>query len=273
MVSIFAFTSDILIDGVSVPMGESGRKIRPVMSKGQVIAPIRFFERALGASVREDGAALILASAGRVLRITEGDKAYLADGVRGEFSVAPRREKGVLCLPAAETVCALGYEARQFGLMAVMDSEEELERLRLNPEEQATLEQATLGKYNAAYFTEADWKAARDSWRRELCGDEKTNDPSIPGMKNLLEMYDRNSERLRAKMNRDKDAVILFGTKPAKESYDMTLQYHDVLKMAQPYGTIGCRGYKSKELLDDILYAMDWMYDHMYGSNVLSDES
>ena len=43
--------------------------------------------------------------------------------------------------------------------------------------------------------------------------------------------------------------------------------------MALPYGTVGCRAYKSKELLSDVLYALEWMYQNMYGENVITDTS
>jgi len=81
------------------------------------------------------------------------------------------------------------------------------------------------------------------------------------------------SEDLRNHMNRGDHIPILFGSEPPSESIDLIIQYDRILRMAQPYGTIGCRGYKSKELLADIIYALDWMYDNMYGANVLSDES
>ena len=273
MVSIFAFTSDILIDGVSVPMGESGRKIRPVMSKGQVIAPVAFFEKGLGAKAEISGEKIALLMNGRTLRMTEGSAEYEVGGGKGEFTVAPRKEKEYLCLPAAECLKALGVSARQFGQMVVAADEKTLDMLAKDETSRRKLARSTCGIYNASRFTSEDFRKGRDAWRRELCGDTKTNDLSIPGMKNLLEMRDQDSEMLRKELHRELDAVILFGDCAPKESMDLQLQYDRIVRMAQPYGTIGCRGYKSEELAKDVIYALDWMHDNMYGANVLSDES
>ncbi len=127
--------------------------------------------------------------------------------------------------------------------------------------------------YDTTKFTSADFKAARDSWRLDLCGDEKNNSPSVKGMSELLRMRDEDSESLRQEMNRGPDAPILFGDKAPTASGELKLQYDRVLRMSLPFGTIGCRSYHSKELLSDILYALDWLHDNMYGENVVTDTS
>ena len=128
-------------------------------------------------------------------------------------------------------------------------------------------------KYTPSLFTSADFRAARDSWRLDLCGDEMNNSLSVKGMDELLRMRDCDSESLRREMNRDADAPILFGNKAPTASGELKLQYDRVLRMALPFGTVGCRGYQSLELLDDILFALDWLHDNMYGENVVSDTS
>ena len=118
-------------------------------------------------------------------------------------------------------------------------------------------------KYDTEKFTPSDFKLARDSWRRDLCGDAETNDVSIPGIDNILLMYDLDSEKFREDMNRDDGAPLLFGDHTPEISGELKIQYDAIFRMALPYGTVGCRGYKSRELLSDILFALDWMYDNM----------
>ncbi len=128
-------------------------------------------------------------------------------------------------------------------------------------------------KYQTSLFTSADFKAARDSWRYDLCGDEKNNSLSVKGMNELLRMRDEDSESLRREMNRGNNIPILFGDKSPIASGELKLQYDRVLRMALPFGTIGCRGYRSQELLSDVLFALDWLYDNMYGENLVTDTS
>ncbi len=127
--------------------------------------------------------------------------------------------------------------------------------------------------YDTEKFTEADFKLARDNWRRDLCGDEITNDKSVPGIENILLMIDLDSEQFRRDMNRAADAKILFGEEAPVLSGELKIQYDAIYRMALPFGTVGCRGFRSPELLSDVLYALEWMYNNMYGENVLTDSS
>lgn len=127
--------------------------------------------------------------------------------------------------------------------------------------------------YNTAVFTDSDFKIARDSWVTDLCGNEISNSLSVAGMSELLRMRQEDSDSLRLEMNRSADAPILFGDKRPTASGELKLQYDRVLRMALPYGTVGCKEYRSDKLLSDVVYALDWLYDNMYGENVLTDSS
>ena len=127
--------------------------------------------------------------------------------------------------------------------------------------------------YNASLFTNADFKAARESWRRDLCGDEESNSLSVKGMASLLQMRDEDSEALRREMNRGADALKLFGIGAPVTSGELKLQYDRLLRMALPFGTVGCRSYRSPELLGDVLFGLELLYDKMYGENVVTDTS
>ena len=223
--------------------------------------------------VHQDQDHIYIKGNGHILSATVGEKEFTIDGVVDGYSVAPRYEKDILCIPAVETARALGIATEQFELLVVFGRQKIIDQLKTDKKAVDELAKRTCGIYNAALFTSEDFGKARESWRRSLCGDSRINDLSIPGMRKLLDMRDMDSEALRCEMNRDQDAFILFGNEPPTESTDLKLQYDRILRMAQPYGTYGCRGYHNQELLNDILYALDWMYDNMYGADVLSDTS
>lgn len=128
-------------------------------------------------------------------------------------------------------------------------------------------------EYNTSLFTDSDFKAARDSWRLDLCGNGESNSPSVKGMTELLLMRDEDSEDLRKRMQRGESIPILFGSNAPTASGELKLQYDRVLRMALPFGTVGCHYYRSNELLSDILYALEWLHDNMYGENVITDTS
>ena len=68
----------------------------------------------------------------------------------------------------------------------------------------------------------------------------------MPGIKSILLMYDLDSEKFREDMNRSRAATLLFGDGKPVESGKLKIQYDAIFRMALPYGTVGCRGYKSK---------------------------
>lgn len=127
--------------------------------------------------------------------------------------------------------------------------------------------------FNAAYLTAEDFAAGRKAWRKALCGDETTNDANDPIIRQMLELYEKNAQETREKMNRGENIPILFGSAPPVESEELAVQYGFIRQMALAYGTCGCESYHSPELLNDIIYALDWMEANMYGAEVLSDTS
>ena len=272
-VSVYAFSPTVRKDGASCPLDPSHPSARAVLTAGALMAPPGFFRHLDGVTAAQRGRTVLLSRGDLRVRMTEGSPVCLAGGERWQLDAAPRRENGLLCLPVESAVKALGLHARTWDLLTVIGSEDELRRLESDGTARTALAQATLGVYNAAAFSRADFAKARESWRRDLCGSRSLNDPAASGMERLLRLRDEESEDLRRRMNRTPDAPALFGTKPPSESSDLTQLYACILRMARPYGTFGCRGCRSRELLDDVVFALDWMYDHMYGAAVLSDES
>ena len=272
-ISIYAFSSKALVDGARIPLDSVHQAARAVLGSGHVLVPAGFFKQLEGVRVSQRGKTIQLERADVAVTLTEGSDVCRVNEEERALPVAPRREKKLMYLPVVATAQALRLNAKAWDLLAVIGDQNEIDRLDHDEKMRTALAQSTLGVYNAAYFTRADFAKARECWREDLCGSASLNNPSVSGMKRLLELRDEDSEDLRRQMNREPDAPILFGTEPPVESRELKQQYDRILRMAQPYGTYGCRGYKDKTLLKDIVFALDWMHDHMYGAKVLSDES
>ena len=244
-VSVYAFSPTVRKDGASCPLDPSHPSARAVLTAGALMAPPGFFRHLDGVTAAQRGRTVLLSRGDLRVRMTEGSPVCLAGGERWQLDAAPRRENGLLCLPVESAVKALGLHARTWDLLTVIGSEDELRRLESDGTARTALAQATLGVYNAAAFSRADFAKARESWRRDLCGSRSLNDPAASGMERLLRLRDEESEDLRRRMNRTPDAPALFGTKPPSESSDLTQLYACILRMARPYGTFGCRGCRS----------------------------
>ena len=273
LIALGAFAPNALAGGVHTPLDANHPGARAVLSGGTLLAPLAFFQNLLKIDVQPADRQVSLSLGGRSLQLTEDKSRCTLDGETRLLPAAPRKERGLLYLPAVSVARLLGVSACEFNRLAVFADEATCSALSADPSAQAELLAAVFGKYNAAYFTANDFSKARSAWRANLCGTKESNDPATPGMARLLELRDEDSEALRAQMNRGANVPILFGDAPPTESRDLEWQYNQILRMAQPYGTYGCRGYRSPELLADIVFALDWMHDHMYGANVLSDSS
>lgn len=67
------------------------------------------------------------------------------------------------------------------------------------------------------------------------------------------------------------DAPALFRDEPLQTSADMTAEYRSLHAAALGYATPGNRLYGCDALLQDILWALDWMYRHYYGVAEMED--
>ena len=273
LIALGAFAPTALVHGACLPIDADHPGARAVLSRETLLAPLAFFQNLLKINVQAQAGQIRLSLNGSTLQLTLGETRCTLNGEERFLPVAPRTERGLLSLPAVSVARLLGVSAREFNRLAVFADEAACSALADDPAAQSELLAAVFGKYNAAYFTADDFSKARSAWRADLCGTRESNDPATPGMTRLLELRDEDSEALRAQMNRGPEIPILFGDTPPTESRDLEWQYNQILRMAQPYGTYGCRGYRSPELLADIVFALDWMHDHMYGANVLSDSS
>ena len=117
-------------------------------------------------------------------------------------------------------------------------------------------------------ITDEDFKVIKDRWRKRSTGGDDA-DLTNEYVKANAEMKNGGLAISNA-MNKGADIKNLFQDEPITESAEMTAMYQKIYSMAVTYGTKGTAGYKDKKLLENIKYALDWMYDNIYGDNVVN---
>ena len=127
------------------------------------------------------------------------------------------------------------------------------------------------GKYEPSSFKPEDYAAARANWRRKLVGSEEINDLTDDAVKAKIGAIESNCKSAWDSMNRGEGRVILWGSEAPVESNQLWNQYQKIVYMAKGWGTFGSAYYHNEELHADILDAMRWMYENMYGESVIED--
>ncbi|MBQ8525460.1 MAG: polysaccharide lyase 8 family protein [Clostridia bacterium] len=111
-------------------------------------------------------------------------------------------------------------------------------------------------------FTYMDYELLKDKWREFLVGGE-VDLTSEPIAARVTAIYN-NAKNLPGTMNRSADATSLWGAAYTASSH-LGTEYSKIYRMALAYGTKGQALYQDEDLYNDIIYALDWMYENRYG--------
>lgn len=248
-VAALIYTPNLIARGAVRRYDTDNAAVRTVAVGGVIHVPVLLFVQYFDAAF--DGKTLL--RGGRAYAVT-------SDCLAG----------GVPCVPALAAAEALGlcaktyYEGR-FLIVCREGRDADLTFMDAHPAQVAGGTYAILGEYDAAAFSPEDFRAAKDNWRRKLVGSEAINDLSNPAVASKIGWFERRCEAVRPTMHREADAVILFGDKPAAASEDLTSQYRDLAALARAWAAYGSRYYHDPSLLDDILWGLEWLYQHLYG--------
>lgn len=247
-VSIYAGSPNVVADGEVKKLSETS--LKAAKKDGVVYAPAEFFKTYLKADVTSD-------------KITVSDKSVnISD-------VLSYTDGDVTYLDAAAVAEGLGKYVVKNGKLIVMGDSSALDIFKDNA---AVNVNAEILAYMTAYvyiepseLTAEDIKAVKDNWRYELVGDEtndteneklKTKYASIEyGCQSALDMLDKTSK------------LSPFIGKVPDVTGEMTDEYEYLTKLVYGWGTCGNKFYHNEELLDDIRYALSFLYENRYGEN------
>lgn len=134
----------------------------------------------------------------------------------------------------------------------------------------AVSRKVTENKIDYSKITQTDIDLTLDKWEKYLTGSEA--DPNDEYIKQKRSSVEQNARYYQQEMNRESDAKILWGTDFCKTTAEMGQQYSYIYQMALGYSTPGINTYKDSSLKNDIIYALDWGYDHLYGPAEVKNE-
>lgn len=105
----------------------------------------------------------------------------------------------------------------------------------------------------------ADYDIMHDRWLRRVVGDE-TMDLSDKDVKAYVDNVSKEAIKLWDEMDKSEDRTYLWENTDSTVSADYTTQFTKIKKLALAFGMRGSELYQNKDLYNDIIRALDFMY-------------
>ena len=108
-----------------------------------------------------------------------------------------------------------------------------------------------------------DIQKALSNWRRLLVitPDADLQDPAV---RRRIRALERSAENDLQHFKRDA-AESLFLSEAPSATRHMTAEFAAIARIAQAWGSFGCTYYHREDVLEILLYSLQWMYEHRYG--------
>lgn len=108
-----------------------------------------------------------------------------------------------------------------------------------------------------------DIVVAVNNWRRMIII-ESDADLSAPAVKKNIENIEKAADKALREFTPDAEDSLFLGRLPLT-SADMTQEYARIWSIGKSYGSYGTKHYHKQEILEILLYCLEWMYDNRYG--------
>lgn len=262
----FIYCKNVFCGGKLSRYDANDPTVRTIAISGVVFVPVSFFADFLGVKCTASGDEYTLEREEKALVVTVNSTVCKDGGEAVRLSLAPVCKNGILYLPAYDVAKLLGFYAGVYfdNRLLVVGNEEQIKALDEGDTLVNAAAYAVFGDYDVSSFTPAEYRRAKDKWRKKLAGSPEINDLSNPIVRDIIAAVDEKCEKYWTTMNKG-NPIILWGENAPVESNQLSIQYGRITCMAKGYATYGSRFYQNEELLADIIFAMDWMYENMFG--------
>ena len=117
-----------------------------------------------------------------------------------------------------------------------------------------------------------DYKKIRAKWREFQTGipqDERVLEMDLETLTNLAEKAEKAATATYGRMNLNENRTYIFESyKDMSSGVDILKNYEDIAKLAKAYATPNNKYYKSEKTKNDIILALDWLYENAYHEGV-----
>ncbi len=116
-------------------------------------------------------------------------------------------------------------------------------------------------------YSSADCELVIKNYLRPMVGDKDINSSNDGTVKARVRSVANKAAQVRATMIKQQGSTELFEGDNTTTTLDMRNTSNYIYQMARAYGTYGCSLYQDKDLLADLIYAVDWFYENRYGND------
>ena len=238
--------------------------------------PINLFAEYLGADMIGNADSATITVNGKVLLLASGNREYSLNSSIGVLSITPYKKNDLMYVPGAQVAELLGYQVKTDGKLLII-GDEKVRLFDSNSKVSNMLEIVGYLTYandiEPASIPDEEIELAKERWRSQIVNTDVV-DTTDTYIKDIIDNIDRegNSAWSTLKTNRDNQNSLFFGDKFTYENTtEMTREFKRILDMAKMWAQPNSDYYQNEELLSDILYALEFQYEHRYGEDEIEN--
>ena len=266
-VAVYAGGSNVVTEN-----GVIATEYRFGWNDSKVTVPVEFFANYFDAVVTESNDSFSIMIGNTTVSGTLGERILLVNGSEVATSLAAAKIGEKIYVPGAEIAKCLGLKSETDNKLLVVGISDTIhefgrdEELGVNEKGEIVAYLAYHDEINPEEFTSDDCADAKENWIRSLVGNEETNDVSDIDIKNKIDTINQEAMDSWNVLIKDENSTELFEGIISTDSEHITLAYSHVYNMARGYACYGGELYQDDTLLEDIVYALDWLKTNRYNS-------
>ena len=267
--AVYDYSGNVMQNGKVTRLDEQGSKV--IECGGISMAPLRFFEHYLGAAVTSDAGAFRMQLGKNSVSGTDSGSELVINGEKATAEAAPLTENDIIYVPLIQCAKALGKHSVAAGDLTLIGEEKYTDIFAQREDFAMLLAYATTHEaLDDSTMKSEDFEAVKNQYRKLIMGGEV--DKNNESVKKQLEGIERSGRKSWESMNKTEGAVP-WGTGTSSDCSYLEEIYSHIYNMALAYSRSGNPLHQRKRLKKDIIYALDWAYDHVYGENVKNGTS